>query len=268
MKTNLEPSEKGQVGIYIVHNPNTDETYVGSGILGIRQKAHEKFLRSGKHWNHRLQKAYNKDPSFEFIGISLGENAAGVRLEALAAEQAIIDEYWGSPLFMNLARDAETMSGFKHRADTIESLREITSKRWQDPQWREKTLAAQNAGRASMSPEAREVAARNRATALKEAYETGQRGSIKGQTRSDAFKAHNSQMISEKWSEPEYRAKQMAARTKGVYRDTEMAKPVEIEGVAYSTVSAAARAHGMTKQGVGYRLKTRTFPNWNYVEKK
>lgn len=258
------------VGVYMLHNQETGEAYIGSGVLNKRRVQHFCQLRRNTHGNSLLQDAYNRNSNFEFIGLEVdGESREEARRSALRLEAKLVSEQVDNPFLLNLMRECiDSRMKLSHNEETVANIRARLIEKWQDPQWREKTLAAQNAGRASMSPEAREVAARNRATALKEAYETGQRGSIKGQTRSDAFKAHNSQMISEKWSEPEYRAKQMAARTKGVYRDTEMAKPVEIEGVAYSTVSAAARAHGMTKQGVGYRLKTRTFPNWNYVEKK
>ena len=106
-------SEEKEVGVYILHNKNTDETYAGSGVLEDRKASHFYYLKAGKegrrgqtgklirHPNRKLQAAYNRDPNFDFVAIP-----TETREEATQAEQSLIDEFRGNPLFLNLSSDA------------------------------------------------------------------------------------------------------------------------------------------------------------------
>ena len=91
-------SEEKEVGVYILHNKNTDETYAGSGVLEDRKASHFYYLNAGKegrrnkdgklirHPNRKLQAAYNRDSNFDFVAIP-----TETREEATQAEQSLID---------------------------------------------------------------------------------------------------------------------------------------------------------------------------------
>lgn len=90
-------------GVYILHNPNNDKLYVGSTVdLNERKRKHFQQLRNNKHINKKLQNAFNKDPQFEFVGVP-----TLTREDAYEVEQQIIEEHYGNPLFLNIARDAK-----------------------------------------------------------------------------------------------------------------------------------------------------------------
>lgn len=139
MRSNLELCDRDKIGFYILHNANTDETYVGSGILGRREKSHSLYLESGKtgrkdprgepirHHNHRLQRAYNRDSNFDFVGIPTDDfdSKEENRQTALIIEQSLINESWGNPLLLNLVKEVEApMMGRKHSAETKEKMRQ------------------------------------------------------------------------------------------------------------------------------------------------
>jgi len=210
MRHNLGENMQDDVGVYIIHNKDTDQTYVGSGNLKSRYKMHEYLLRNDRHWNHQLQGAYNANQNFDFVGVDV---YSADREEAFDIEQCLVDEHWDSGLLLNLAKDVRTPRfGAEHTEESKEKMRMATTLKWEDPAHREKVIAAQAAGKAAMSEEARNSRAEKIGESLKVLYETGQRVSTKGQTRSDEFKQQNSSNIKNLWSNPEYRAKQMAAR--------------------------------------------------------
>ena len=117
-------SEEKEVGVYILHNKNTDETYAGSGVLEDRKASHFYYLNAGKegrrnkdgklirHPNRKLQAAYNRDSNFDFVAIP-----TETREEATQAEQSLIDEFHGNPLFLNLSSDART-GVYEHTEET------------------------------------------------------------------------------------------------------------------------------------------------------
>lgn len=88
---------KKESGIYLILNPQTMHTYVGcTKNLNQRSKEHNTNLRHNRHYNKKLQEAYNSNPNFEFIPIPT-ENIS----EAASLEQSIINEYIDNPLFLN-----------------------------------------------------------------------------------------------------------------------------------------------------------------------
>lgn len=106
-------NDKPAVGVYILHNRNTEEVYVGSGDLKERERKHFRSLENGRlgkvnlqgkplrNHNRRLQAAYNYDPNFEFLSVELPN-----RDDAFTCEQAVIDKYKDNPKFLNLSIDA------------------------------------------------------------------------------------------------------------------------------------------------------------------
>jgi hypothetical protein len=215
VNTTLFEEDRNKIGVYLLHNDETGFGYIGSGVLGSRQRVHDYLLRNGKHWNYRLQKAYNQNPNFEFIAAVVGDNADDVRREALALEQALIDEHWGDPQLLNLAADVETpMRGYKHRPEDIEKSRQAMLKRWSDPEFRDKVTVAQKNGWQEMSDTRKEQFRKDVSEGLKRAYAGGVRSSNRGQKRSEEFCVQNSRKIAEKWQDPEYRENQRKAREK------------------------------------------------------
>lgn len=156
---------KETIGVYILHNPSTKETYVGSGVLELREKRHFRNLENGRigattvkgkplrHQNRKLQAAYNRDPNFEFISIPVS-----TREEAFDFEQVIIDDFYGKPLFLNMSHDAragaynateeskqkmsQAAKGKPKTPEHKEKIRTNTKTQWEDPVYRETMLTA------------------------------------------------------------------------------------------------------------------------------
>jgi hypothetical protein len=252
------------VGVYMLHNRETGEAYIGSGILNERRNTHFSRLRHNTHHNHRLQAAYNRNPNFDFIGVPVeGEDRKEVRVEALNIEASLVDENARNPLLLNLMRNiTEDNTFLGHSEESNEKNRQATQERWQNPAWREQVIAAQHAGRAALTDEEKERHRLAMSEAQKERYAQLECSPTKGQTRSEEFRQNNSSNIAELWNDPEYRASQMASRPKGKRNDNGLSVAVEVDGVVYPTKTAAANAHGITKQGVAHRLTSDKFPNW------
>lgn len=258
MKSHLSRENRGELGVYIIHNSTTDETYIGSGVLGQRLSKHKYLLENGKHFNYRLQQAYNKNNDFEFIPVPI----EGDRNNALEAEQSLINEHWGNPLLLNILQSVDQpMTGFKHSEESVEKNRQAALVRWQDNQHREKVIVAQNAGRAAMTPVQIEQRNARLSSSLKEAYANGNRQSNAGQVRSEEFRQNNSSQITAKWQDPEYRERQRQSRIQGGNM-VRPGKQVIVDDQIFSTITDAGKAFGITKQSVGHRIKSDKFPNW------
>lgn len=131
MESNLSNEDRGKVGIYLLVNDDTCETYAGSGILTERFLDHKRNLENGSHVNYKLQRAYSHNNNFRFIGVPVQEEELSLeenRQLALLLEQTIIDEYIDNPLFLNISRDAAApMSGRKQTPEHIAKRVEKTS---------------------------------------------------------------------------------------------------------------------------------------------
>lgn len=255
----------------MLHNEATKETYFGSGKLESRRRVHESFLKNNTHYNYKLQKAYNANGPFEFIGVPVekGDTLEEKRRLAFVFEQSLIDVFKGSPLCLNIATHVEhCFVERKHTDESNEKNRQKALERWQDPEYRKKQTLAAKKGWEDMLPERREQIGKQFSETLKSAYADGRRISNLGQTRSDAFCEHNSSAITEKWKDPEYRSKQCASR-KGKPSPTPK-KPVYIDGVQYDSITSAAEANGITKQGALYRASVDSprFENWSFEAPK
>lgn len=72
----------------------------------------------------------------------------------------------------------------------------------------------------------------------------------KGRKRSAENRKRNSEASRRRWANPEYKARASAAMSAAHTRKV----PCVVDGVAYPSQSAAARALGMSRQGIRYRL--------------
>lgn len=60
------------VGVYVITNEKTGEQYVGASYdVSLRFRQHQHELRKGRHYNKRLQAAWNRDgeAAFSFEGL-------------------------------------------------------------------------------------------------------------------------------------------------------------------------------------------------------
>ena len=258
MKISLTSTEKKSDGVYILHNAETGVAYIGSGKLGHRYASHHYLLKNGRHFNSRLQKAFDDNPNFEFIGIPIDEG----RDVSLSVEQELITEY-ASPNLLNVVTNlSQPRLDIPHTEESKEKMRTATTLKWQDPAFREKTVAAQAAGRAAMTEEERNARAEKIGTTLKSQYDSGERTSTKGQVRSEEFCRQNSSNVKSLWDDPEWRANMLEAR-KG--KTVAPKKAIVADGVTYESMSAAALAFGISVASVAYRLDSPKF-NWNRTD--
>lgn len=261
MDTNLSVDDAKKIGVYMIHNQELGVGYIGSGILGSRFKTHEYLLRKGDHWNYKLQRAFNENPNFSFVAIPIEVGTEEQNREvALELEQSEINDYWG-PCLLNIAKDVEKpMTGYKHTQEAKDKNGQATAERWQNPDWRQSVITAQNAGKAAMTDEEKAARAAAVSTGLKAVYDSGERESTKGQVRSEEFCEQNSAKIKDKWQDPDYRARQIASRQGKTNEKTRI--PVMGDGVEYPSKMAAAEALGISKQSITYRLQSETYPGW------
>ena len=260
MESNLSREDEKKVGVYLMHNPETNMGYIGSGILGRPRSEHLRALKLGAHYNHRLQKAYDENPNFEFIATVVeGDTFEESRTLALELEQSEIDTFWG-PGLLNIARHVDApMTGYKHSEESNEKNRQAAKKRWQDDGYRQVVLQRQVEGKAQMTPE--EHAQRNAklSTSIKRAYDEGRRISNAGQVRPEEFRERTSANIAEKWQDPEYREKQRQSKMGN--RNAPMC-PIMGDGIEYPSIVDAARAQGVSPQSIQYRLSSSNYPGW------
>lgn len=261
----LTTHEPHEIGIYMIHNEETNQVYFGSGVLKRRFDVHRSQLKNGNHPNPRLQGAYNKNPNFDFIGLAVeGENKKEVRTTAFALEQMDINENIGNPLMLNIAQDVEAnWRDMRHSPETKEVISQKLKSNWQDPQYREKVVNAQNEGKVNMSEDDKALLQKKLSDAQLARYERLGGSPTKGQVRSDEFCERNSSYITEMWQDPEYRERQRQAR---VGRENVAArKQVSVDGVIYPSLTAAAQAFGITKQGARGRIDSEKNQSWQYL---
>ena len=126
-----------EVGIYILVDPNTDETYIGSGILDSRRKTHLYHLENNTHPNYKLQRAFNKNPNFEFIGVPVSENQMTQEQNrdiAYDLEQSVLDDFNDSVLLLNISKDAKvSFKKLTHSDQVKQVLKEKTKTRGRFP---------------------------------------------------------------------------------------------------------------------------------------
>jgi hypothetical protein len=78
--------QRGGYGIYRIGNIQTEEFYIGRGLLRERSIGHFTSLKKGNHFNKYLQAVYNSDPSsvvFEVLEETAKENCEQRELDYL-----------------------------------------------------------------------------------------------------------------------------------------------------------------------------------------
>jgi group I intron endonuclease len=248
------------IGAYIVYNPDTDETYAGSGILRKRERVHMRTLESSTHHNHKLQEAYHRNPNFEFIAVP-----TETREEARALEQAIINEFWGNPLFLNLSNDA-TKCCAEQTPEVKRKISETLKQQIQDgsrlPPMIGKKHSEETKAKYSRDRIGNQHALGSRHTEeWKEDRSKAMQGNqhLLGHQHSEETKARMSEAHTGRKRSEEEILKSAEGRTK---------KNVVVDGVAYLNSAAAAKALGISRSGVDKRCLSLNFPEYKFVEAK
>lgn len=198
--------------VYVYRDPRPlkkdQPVYVGKGTGD----------RDISHWS----KGSHNKPFQDFIShlkqrglVALCERVfeTEVETEAFAKEIELIALYGrrntNTGTLFNLTDGGEGATGAVRSDAEKEFLRVDSLDKWQDPEYREKVIAAQKA--VQSTPEARALKSENSAEAwadpeVREKRQTG----IKRARSSDASKAKTSAQAKAQWSDPEYAAKQTA----------------------------------------------------------
>jgi group I intron endonuclease len=109
-------------GIYQIQNLINGKVYVGSAVnLKIRKRDHLYVLNKNRHYNHKLQKAYNKYgiENFEFSVIEYVENPKNL----LKLEQWYMDSYDAVKNGYNVCPKAGSQYGLKRSQESKQKQR-------------------------------------------------------------------------------------------------------------------------------------------------
>lgn len=219
-------SVEKEIGVYLLQDSTTLDTYVGSGDLADRCYTHAYLLKRNIHPNYRLQQSFNGGARFDFVSVP-----TATRDEAFELEQLILDEFQESPLLLNIARDAR----YCNKNPTTETREKI----------RRANLGNKHAVGRIVSEETREK--------IRESN-LNQHRSVEARQRMSVAKMG-------KTLSPEHRAQVVRNLEKGLQAKMH---PVEIEGEAYSSFSDAARQLELSKITVRKRVlsNTKKFQDW------
>ncbi len=140
-------TDKRQIGVYLLHNQETGQAYVGSGVLKERKKDHFYKLKTNKHKNKDLQEAFNKNPNFDFVGLETSD-----REEAFDQEQTTLDTYRKSDFLLNIVPNARygPAPGRRVSEETKQKLREINTGRIPSAETRAKMAEASRGNKYSV----------------------------------------------------------------------------------------------------------------------
>jgi group I intron endonuclease len=232
-------------GIYVILHVASGRSYVGSSVnVRVRRKTHLGALRHGRHYNTRLQRAWDKygESAFEFNVLEWVERA-----DVLVAEQRWIDRM--QPAFNVLSR-AGSPIGFKlsaeQRAKISESNRRrmanVTPERLEAMRQHMREIAKKSPRKGPGIEGARKAAEANR----------GKPSPLRGRKRSREFAAKIAAARAGSKLSPEHRAA-IAAGLRGKKRGPYDLSTEEIErrrtwgkGVPLSSEHRAAIAAGLT----------------------
>lgn len=256
MKKIISEFDKNNPGVYLLHNPNTDETYFGSTTnLNRRANEHNSELNNNKHGNYKLQDAFNKDPNFEFIGISIKEsnNIIENKILGLEIEQDLISTFQNNKLLLNLAVETETGTlGFKHSEKSKKLMSEKSKGRIPSDETRKKLSLARLGNKNGLGYKHTDEA--------KEKMSISNLGNKKAlghihdeETRTKISNSHKGKKHSE-----EHVKNSSEGRTK---------RRVIINETEYSNATIAAKTIGISREGINKRCQSDNFPDYSFKDK-
>lgn len=250
-----------EVGVYMLYNSDTGEEYVGSGDLQRRKSTHFSDLRNNQHPNWKLQRAYNRNPNFNFIAFP-----TDTRRLAAEIEQEMINKLYGEPFFLNISTSTDApMLGRTHSPEarakisqrflgqpsphrgipmaeeTKVKLSTKAIERWSNPEERERH-SQKLIGR-KLSPE----------------HVENVRSALTGRSLSEEHKTKIGEAS---------RGRVDSLETLEKRRNCQPSmKSVVVDGIPYRSVNEAARAHGISSEGAAKRFRSTTqrFSGWAFA---
>lgn len=271
----VEPDDpENKIGVYLLHNPETDQAYVGSSQdIEERRKIHLGFLKRGNHPNGRLQAAYNVNPNFEFVGLVLGDREA-----SFDYEQSVIDDLRGYKGLLNISRDARYCS-VPFTDETKRKISESNMGKKHTDQAKAKIGAASRGNTYALgvkhSPEfGAKVSERlmGHATSAETRAKIGKANT--GKVHTEETKLAISLKKTGVKQDPEVverRAVSLRGQTRTpeqiqMYREAKVsvAKKISIDGVVYGSLNEAGRVLGLNPGTVYARLNSDNFATWFY----
>lgn len=290
-------SDRSLVGVYLLHNPNTDQTYVGSGSFLSRKTTHFRDLKNNCHINKKLQEAYNKDPNFDFIACELQD-----RQEAYDLEQEIINENINNPLLLNMSMKVLRPEFHGHTEVSKEKIRQSHIKNWEneefrdkrtnilreafakkknDPEWISNRSKISKEINKNMSEETKKIKSEKISIKAKEGFKNGNRKVTIRSFTEEELKLKSETMV-KKWEDPVFKEQRIKAFSNRQYSDDAKDKisnnakqryennkelfnrsiPVVINGIEYSSQTDASLKLKIPLHAINYRINNEKFSNW------
>lgn len=146
----VQPISDKSCGIYGITHIASGRRYIGKTRVTFlsRWNHHRGDLKNGKHHNSHLQRAWNKygEDAFEFGPLESLDHVPEAELNAVLTERECL---W---LLMTPDAYNQTIAGPEGMKATPETLAKLSAdriRRWADPTFRDRTLAAIRAGQAT-----------------------------------------------------------------------------------------------------------------------
>ena len=242
-----EHGKQKQPGVYTITFLNYNKVYVGStGNLYGRYLAHLWHLNNNKHWNKCLQNTFNKDPEIKFFFLPTES-----REQAYEVEQELIDNYKPTGLLFNIATDARNSGvSYQHTEEAKKKIGDAHRGRKHSEETKHKVGIASRArmlGKPMPDWVKQKISIAHQGKVLSD--ETKKKLSI---ARIGVSKGPTP-YSEEGWK----RIKEHGQRT---------AKPVDIEGIIYSSITEASKILEIERNMIKDRIKSTSprFSEWRY----
>lgn len=257
MKKIISEFDKNNPGVYLLHNPNTDETYFGSTTnLNRRANEHNSELNNKKHGNYKLQDAFNKDSNFEFIGVGIrgSDNIIENKLLGLEIEQDLINTFKDNNLLLNIATETENGTlGFRHTEETKKLISQKSKGRIPSEETRKKLSLAKLGNKNGLGYRHTDEA--------KQKMSISNLGNKKalGHKHDEETRKRISESHKGKFQSKEHIEKSAEGRTK---------RRVVINETEYQNATVASKVIGITRDGINKRCLSDNFPEYSFKDKK
>lgn len=262
--------KKKIVGTYLLSNRETGETYIGSGILKKREQAHFRDLNAGAHVNCNLQKAFDNNQNFDFIGLE-----AETIEDARNREQELLDFHQGNPLLLNISKSAHRCI-VEHTEESRRKIGDAHRGKILSQEVRDKLSIARKGSQ--LSQETREKLRKIQLERMSDPIQRAKCVSMGGLGKSPTAEARE-KMRNAKVGiplSPEHRQALSAARAGKVVPENirqqgleVRRKKVVVDGIVYESLTSAALAHGINPSSAHNRLtNSKKFDNWTYLSEE